>query len=91
VAIAELEGASEAGLHAVQWNMDKREERSAEQQEAMRRRFERFGQAPDEDQLRWTSSPAPIGDYRIVMRVDGRDVATREASILKDEWWMLRR
>jgi photosystem II stability/assembly factor-like uncharacterized protein len=91
VAIAELQGTATAGLHAVVWDMDRREERSAEQQEAMRRRMARFGQEPDEDQLRWQSSPAPVGDYRVVMRVDGREVATHPASILKDEWWMLRR
>lgn len=91
VAIAELSGPAEAGLHAVQWNMDRREERSEQQQRMMRQRFERFGQTPDEDQIRWSSAPAPIGDYRVVMRVDGREVGTHAASILRDEWWMLRR
>ena len=71
--------------------MDRREERSAEQQEAMRRRMARFGREPAEDEVRWQSSPAPIGEYRVVMRVDGREIATHSASILKDEWWMLRR
>jgi hypothetical protein len=71
--------------------MDRRQERSEQQQRMMRQRFERFGQTPDEDQVRWTSTPAPLGDYRVVMRVDGREVGTHTASILRDEWWMLRR
>jgi len=91
VAIAELSGSAEAGLHSVSWNMDRREERSEQQQRVMRQRFERFGQTPDESQIRWSSTPAAPGEYRVVMRVDGREVATHTASILKDEWWMLRR
>ncbi|HSG46706.1 MAG TPA: hypothetical protein VLA43_02710, partial [Longimicrobiales bacterium] len=91
VAVAELEGTAEEGLHAVRWNMDRREERTEAQQRVARQRFERFGQTPDEDQIRWTSTPAPEGEYRVVMRVDGREVATRTASILKDEWWLMRR
>ncbi len=34
--------------------------------------------------------PAPIGEYTVVMSVDGREM-TRKVSILKDEWWMNRR
>ena len=91
VAIAELDGSTDSGLHSVLWDMDRRVERSAEEQEAMRERFARFGREVDEDQLRWESAPAPIGTYRVVMRVDGDMVAEREASILRDEWWMMRR
>ncbi|MDT8341164.1 MAG: hypothetical protein RQ751_06600 [Longimicrobiales bacterium] len=91
VVLAELDGRGEEGLHVVQWAMDRREERSEAQQEAARRRFERFGQTPDEDQIRFTSTPAAPGTYRVVMRVDGREVAARTAAILHDEWWMLRR
>jgi len=91
VAIATLDGSSEAGMHKVLWNMDKREERSEEQVQQMRERFARFGREVDEDQLRYTSTPAPLGNYTIVMRVNGQEVMERNASILKDEWWMDRR
>lgn len=90
-AIAELTGSGEAGLQMVNWNMDRREERTEAQQRAARARAERFGQTPDEDAIRWASTPASEGDYRVVMRVDGREVATHTASILRDDWWMLRR
>ena len=57
----------------------------------MRERFQRFGREPDEDQLRWETSQAPLGDYRVVLTVDGEEVAAHGASILRDEWWMMRR
>lgn len=91
VAIASLTGPSEAGMHKVLWGMDKREERSEEQVEQMRERSARFGREVDEDELRYTSTPAPLGDYTITMSVNGQGVMEREASILKDEWWMERR
>lgn len=78
-------------MHKVLWNMDKQEERSEEQIEQMRERYARFGREVSEDELRYTSTPAPLGDYTIVMSIDGRPVMEREASILKDEWWMERR
>ncbi len=90
-AIAELSGSGKSGIHEVQWGMDKREERSQEQIEQMRERYARFGREVDEDQLRYISSPAPLGDYTVVMTVGGRTVGEREVSILRDEWWMNRR
>ncbi|MDX1745976.1 MAG: hypothetical protein R3324_08570 [Halobacteriales archaeon] len=89
--IAELEGSGDAGVHEVAWGMERREERSAEEQEEMRERFERFGATPSEEQLRWQTSPAPIGDYRVEMRIGDRVVDSHEVSILRDEWWMQRR
>jgi hypothetical protein len=91
VPIAELEGEGDVGLHKVLWRMDRREERSEEEMEQMRERFARFGREVSDDELRYTSSPAPVGTYRVVMSVDGREVGERRVEILKDEWWMQRR
>jgi photosystem II stability/assembly factor-like uncharacterized protein len=90
VAIAELEGPGEAGLHRVDWGMDRRRERSAEEQQSMRERFERFGAEPDEDQIRWITEEAAPGSYRVVLEAGGTRLE-REVSILRDEWWMMRR
>ncbi len=90
VAIAEIEGATRPGVHAVAWGMDKRRERSAEEQQQMRARFEQFGRTVSEDQIRYVSEEAPIGDYRVVMSVGDREIE-RSVSILRDEWWSERR
>ena len=90
VAIATLTGSGALGLHKVLWNMDKREERSEAQIEQMRERGARFGRPMSEDELRYVSTPAPFGEYTIVMTVDGKQMK-RKASILRDEWWMNRR
>ena len=91
VAISEITGEADSGMNMVYWGMDRREERSQAQQDQMRERMARFGQAVDEDQIRFTSSPAPIGSYTIAMVVDGVEVGRHRASILRDEWWMNRR
>jgi len=70
--------------------MAKMEERSPEQQEQMRQRGSRFGRPMSEDEIRYVSTPAPIGEYTVVMSVNGVEMK-RKASILKDEWWMERR
>jgi len=90
VAISEVTGTGDAGLHKVLWRMDKRGERSETQIQQMRERMERFGQTVDEDQIRYTSTPAAIGEYTIVMEAAGTGMK-RKASILRDEWWMERR
>lgn len=90
VAIATLTGTGEAGIHKVDWGMAKMEERSPEQQEQLRQRGARFGRPMTEDEIRFTSTPAPVGEYTIVMSVNGVEM-DRKASILKDEWWMERR
>ena len=90
VAIAEIEGRGTPGLHEVAWRMDKRRERSAAEQAQMRARSEQFGRPAREDQIRFVSEDAPIGDYRIVMSAGGREIE-RSVSILRDEWWRERR
>jgi photosystem II stability/assembly factor-like uncharacterized protein len=84
VAIATLEGTGQAGIHQVQWGMNKQPRLTPEQQAQAAQSGARFGaQARGE--------PAPLGEYRVVMTVDGRNLGERKVSILKDEWWMERR
>ena len=105
LAIAEIEATAEAGLHEVLWGMDKRIERSEEEIEALRARgggrggrgggrggFGRGGRGDGspEDRLRYEVSNAPIGEYRVVLSVDGQEME-RRVSILRDEWWEERR
>jgi hypothetical protein len=90
VAMATLEGSGQVGLHKVMWNMDKREERTEQQIEQMRERYARFGREMDEDQLRYISTEAPVGEYTVVMTA-GDITMERKVSILRDQWWMDRR
>jgi len=85
--VAELDADGGAGMNRVPWDMERRVERSAEEQEEAR---ERFGDRISEDQIRYESEDAPIGEYRFVLTVDGERMEAR-ASILRDEWWMQRR
>ena len=90
VAISEVMGDASSGMNEVHWNMDVREERSQAQQQAMRARFERFGQQVSEDMIRYQSSPAPIGSYDIAMVVDGIEVVRHRVEILRDIWARMR-
>ena len=90
--INELEGTNEAGLNKIEWNGTVRRERTEEErqqyEEMMERRrqsgggFGRFGQPMDPD---YVFSPAPVGDYRVVMTV-GDVKFERQTSIQKDHW-----
>ncbi len=91
VAISEVTGEADSGMNLAYWGMDKREERSQAQQDQMRQRMERFGQEIDEDQIRYASNPAGTGSYTIAMVVDGVEVGRHRASVLKDEWALIRR
>ena len=102
LAIAEIEGSSEAGLHSFQWDMQKRVERTAAEQERMRAEDGRGGRGgrgrgrggrggpSAEARIRYAFSEAPAGDYRVVMSVDGRELE-QTVTILRDEWWRDRR
>ncbi len=85
--IAELEGDSDAGMNMVAWDMERRVERSAAEQAQLR---ERAGNRMSENQIRFESAEAPIGEYRFVLNVNGQRQEAK-ASILRDEWWMQRR
>jgi hypothetical protein len=89
------------GLHKAEWDMNKRIERSQEEiQRIMAQRGGRGGgggrggqvaqggQVPDN--VRYAYSPAPPGEYRIVMNADGQ-TAERVVRIIRDEWWLNRR
>lgn len=87
---ASFEIPAEPGLHRVIWQMDRRTERSAEQIERMRQRMASFGRSVDDEELRFDSSPAPIGDYVVRVR-SGDEVQEHRVSIERDRWWMDRR
>jgi len=84
VPIATLEGPGEAGIHQVQWGMNKQPQPVPEEQA-------QAAQAGGRPGAQARGEPAPLGEYRVVMTVDGRTVGERTVSILKDEWWMERR
>jgi photosystem II stability/assembly factor-like uncharacterized protein len=103
--IAEIEGPGAAGMHVVEWEMNKRLERSEEQiQQLMARGGGRGGRGGAgggqagrgagpggiPDNVRYETSEAPVGQYRIVMNANGRTME-RQVSILRDEWWRDRR
>jgi len=79
------------------WDMEKRIERSAAEQDRLRdddgggRGGGRGGRggAP-RDNIRYAYSSAPEGQYTVIMSVDGQE-QEQNITILKDEWWMDRR
>ncbi len=96
LAVAELEGESSAGFHEILWDMTRRVERSEEEQARLREQargggFGGFGgRGGGVDRVRFAVSPAPPGEYRVVLNVDGETVE-RNARIIKDEWRSMRR
>ena len=93
--ISEITGPGEAGLHKAQWDMTKRIERTEAEIQALMARGGRGGggrggRGGGPDALRFATSPAPAGEYRVVLSVGGQTIE-RMFSILKDEWWMDRR
>ncbi len=95
--ISEIEGEAGRGVHKVQWDLTRRVERSAAEQERVRAEMEEgggggfFGGGPSrEERIRYEMSAAPPGDYRVVLSVDGR-TWERTLTLLKDEWWEDRR
>lgn len=83
--IATVQGPAEAGIHKVQWAMDRRLE-GAQVPAGGPPAGGQAGRGPG--QVR--GQPAPPGEYRVVMTVGNRVVQERRVSILKDEWWMTR-
>jgi hypothetical protein len=81
VVIATVTGPSGAGLHKVSWGMNKMPEGQPQAAPQGAARFQGRGQR---------GQPAPIGEYTVVMSVDGHEMS-RTVSILRDEWWMTRR
>jgi photosystem II stability/assembly factor-like uncharacterized protein len=99
MAINEIEGPTSAGIHQVQWDLQKRIERSAEEQERIREQgvgrgggggFGRMGGPSAADRIRYAFSDAAPGEYRVVLTVDGRSFE-RHVEVLQDDWWEGRR
>jgi len=109
LAIAEITASGQPGLHKVQWDMNKRVERTQEQIERMMQegrgrggrggagggggrggRGGAAGRGGIPDNIRYATSQAPAGEYRVVMTA-GAQTLERRVSILADEWWMERR
>lgn len=98
--VAEIKGPADAGIHRVLWDMEKRIERSAAEQDRLRDDdggdvvdvvvdVAGGGGAP-RDNIRYAYSSAPEGQYTVMMSVDGQE-QEQNITILKDEWWMDRR
>ena len=96
LAISEIEHEATAGINVVQWDMVKKIERSAEEQERIRAARENqggggggFGRQRG-DTTRFAMSDAAPGTYRVVLSVNGMEME-EHVTILKDEWWQERR
>jgi hypothetical protein len=91
--INEIEGNTEPGLHKVLWMMDQRRERTEAEKKEAKQRMERMRQygAMASRFMRgmdpnYISSPAPLGNFKIVLTVDGKEF-TKHTSILQDIWY----
>ena len=99
VPISEIEGESSAGIHVVQWDLQKRLERTPAEQEAARAGGDRGGRGGGgrgrggptaEERIRYVFSEAPAGDYRVVLTVNGEAIE-RSVAVVQDTWWANRR
>ena len=86
--INEIKGSSEAGLHKVVWNMNKRRKRSEKevaQMQQMVRRYRQFGYRYPGD-INYAYSPAGFGEFKFVLTV-GNKKFVKTASVLQDLWF----
>ena len=95
LAISEIEHEATAGINVVQWDMLKKIERSAEEQERIRAERQNqggggFRGGQRGDTTRFAISDAAPGTYRVVLSVNGMEIE-QSVTILKDEWWQERR
>jgi hypothetical protein len=98
--VAEIKGPAEAGIHRVQWDMQKRVERTEAEQERLRAEAGRGGGgggggrgrggASEEDRIRYAISDAAPGVYRVVLSAGGTTLEST-VTVLRDEWWRERR
>jgi photosystem II stability/assembly factor-like uncharacterized protein len=87
--INELTGKKDAGWNSVLWRMDKRRERSEEEQKQIKEmldRYAEYGYRPRNINIKYDSSPAQLGEYRIELTVGDRSF-TKFVSIVKDHWF----
>jgi hypothetical protein len=98
--IRELSGSGTAGLNSIEWRMDTQRERTEEEKEQWKQRYEwfmdqpytKFQQVSYHDNEFDINSPNHIGTqvlpgvYTVKLTVSGRQL-TRKAVILKDYWY----
>ncbi len=86
--IHELKGTNNEGLNSVVWNMTWRRKRTEEEKKALQEQMRRFAESGlrSPTDLEHVYSPAPYGEYRIVLQAGGREWTTT-ASILEDHWF----
>ena len=101
VPIRVIEHDGTAGINQVQWDMEKRIERTAAEQESLAAGgnggrggrggggFGRGGPSAAE-RMQFVISDAVPGEYRVVLSANGMDYEST-VTILKDEWWAERR
>ncbi len=85
VLINKIEGTNEPGINKAVWDMTKRVERSEAEEKQIRERTRRFAAMGFGGRMRM-DPPAPLGEYRIVLTVNGKQF-TKYASILQDIWY----
>ncbi len=83
--INKIDGTNDPGINKVAWDMTKRVERSEAEEKQMRERMRRFAAMGFGGRMQM-GPPAPLGEYRIVLTVDGKEF-TKYASILQDLWF----
>jgi photosystem II stability/assembly factor-like uncharacterized protein len=88
--VNEIKGTAEVGLNSVVWNMNGRRERTPEEKKAMQERLKRLQEMGYQGRggfdVNYASFPVQPGDYRFVLSVDGKTVATK-AAVLEDVWY----
>ena len=86
--INEVKAANSAGLNKVLWNMTFRRGRTAEEKKQFQERMKRyaeFARFMGDIDPNYEFFPAGAGDYRLVLKVDGRDWSA-SGTILADVW-----
>jgi hypothetical protein len=86
--INEIEAKNEPGINVVFWDMTKRRKRSEEEKKQIQAQIERYSRMGYRVRMdpNYASSPAPLGDYKFVLTVNGKTF-TKYASILQDLWY----
>jgi hypothetical protein len=86
--INEVKASNSSGLNKVLWNMTFRKERTAEEKKQFQERMKRyaeFARFMGDIDPNYEFFPAGEGDYRLVLKVDGREWSV-DGTILADVW-----
>ena len=86
--INEVKGINEPGINMVFWNLMRRRKRSEEEKKQIQAQMERYRKMGYRVRMdpNYESSPAPHGEYRFVLTINGKTY-TGYASILQDIWY----